>query len=225
MPLLQLVQTHVKDRLNKKTPKAESIFPVWIQSLVIPPPEDPENFTMPKFVMAAPPDPLLLARSVAFYSNKDRGAAKPKLYHSLDPNEPLMKSLGGTQFFEFPLIEIYEEFSGMIVDKKTGGVSRVGEDTEPQRKRRRVDPGAMNGLVGDYGSDEDDGAKDSELVEYQESDGEQDNMIDDEIDAEGEDEGVEVDPVVLLELMRRAQKEGKWLEDEDEDEGSDVPES
>ncbi|KAF9452189.1 hypothetical protein P691DRAFT_661591 [Macrolepiota fuliginosa MF-IS2] len=252
-PLLALVQKHIRDRLSKKpTNKTTSTseqsstidsFPSWISPLVLPPPEDPENFTMPTFVIAAPSDPLLVARSIALLPMRNQ-ATKPKPYYSLDPSETLLQSLRGTQFVEFPLIEVWEQFDGVIVDKKTGGVKRVGESAEPQRKRRRFNPEegkkAIIGLVSGYGSDEEEGRKD-DLVEYVESDEEddgnevvmeQDNVIDEEMevgdeDEEGEDEDVDVDPTVLLELMQRAKREGKWIEEggDDSDDFSDEEEA
>lgn len=153
----------------------------------------------------------------------------------MDPNEPLLQSLAGTQFVEFPLIEVWEEFNGVIVDKKTGGVRRVGEEVEPGRKRRKLNPAegkkAIDKLVGEYGSedDNDDDGKENELVGYGVSEGddemmaEQDNVVDEEIEAQqdDDDEDIGVDPAVLLELMRQAKQQGKWEEDNDDDDESD----
>lgn len=194
---------------------------------------------MPTFVIAAPPDPLLLARSAALLSTRgqNQANAKPKAYYSLDPNEPLLKSLRGTQFVEFPLIEVWEHFNGVVVDKKTGGIRCTGEETEPRKKRRRLNPEegrkTISGLVGEYGSDEDeegegDNGKDG-LVRYVESEGddddsevimEQDNTVDEEIevtDEDDEDEDVNIDPTTLLELVQQAKQEGKWVEGDDDD--------
>lgn len=236
----------------KPNENSSNAFPSWISPLVIPPPEDPENFTTPTFVIAAPSDPLLLARSAALLSSqkqiRNTTTSKPNIYHSLDPDEPLAKSLRGTQFVEFPLIEVWEEFGGVIVDKKTGGVRCAGGSKEPQRKRRKLNREegikAINGLLGDYGSEDDDGEENgqiedgtvSTLVGYVESDTEggsgQDNTVDEEImleedvwsdaDAEGEID-FEADPSILFELIQQAKREGKWKEDDadDSDDGDD----
>lgn len=261
--LLSLIQKHVQERMNKKsnnklsassnTISTASSFPSWISSLVIPPPEDPENFTTPTFVIAAPADPSILVRSAALlastapilgqtrFRNKE-ASTRSKVYHALEPTEPLSKSLRGTQFVEFPLIEVWEEFSGVIVDKKTGGIRHTGGQEEPKRKRRKLNPEegikAMTGLLGDYGSDEEEGEGQVEedasanVVGYVESDVEeegQDNIVDEEIaldeeewsdaDAEGEID-FDADPAIILKLMEQAKREGKWIEEEEE-EGDD----
>ncbi|KAJ3572637.1 hypothetical protein NP233_g2948 [Leucocoprinus birnbaumii] len=268
-PLLTLVQNHVQERMNKKsnnksnaTNNPSTSSPSWISSLVIPPPEDPENFTTPTFVIAAPPDPLILARSAALLSSSSTTissqmrspsqsiATRPKVYYALEPNEPLTKSLRGTQFVEFPMIEVWEEFSGVIVDKKTGGIRHTGGHEEPKRKRRKLNPEegkkAIAGLLGDYGSDDDeedeqsDGNANINVVGYVGSDAEeegQDNTVDEEIvldedewsdaDAEGEID-FEADPAIILQLMEQAKREGKWIEEDDDDEsdglGDQTPE-
>lgn len=99
------------------------------------------------------------------------------------------------------MIEVWEEFNGIVVDKNTGGVRCTGGHGEPQRKRRKLNAEegmkAMNLLLGDYGSEdeeeEEEGqVKDNEspLVGYAESDGgedngemevEEDNTVDEEI--------------------------------------------
>ena len=251
MPLLSLVQKQIQERMHKKSNSESTVltdappnsFPSWISSLVIPPPEDPENFTIPTFVMTAPSDPSLVARSAAFLSASTSTqkhtpeCVRPKLYYSLDPNEPLAKSLRGTQFVEFPLIEAWEEFKGVIIDKKTGGVRYADGKEEPQRKRRKLNPEegkkAIVGLVGDYGSDDDEIEKghaeesaSTKLVGYVESDIEEDDIVDEEIvldedewtdaDADG-DIDLDADPAVILELMEQVKREGKWMEESDDD--------
>lgn len=245
-PLLSLVQKHIRDYQNRKPATKSNKFgdapslPVWLPSLIIPPPEDPENFTIPTFTIATPSDPILLARSTTLPSgsvpHQNSLSVKPKAYYNLDPNESLTQCLRGTQFVEFPMIEVWQQFSGALVDKTTGNVRCLGGEIEPRTKRRKIDPEggrkAINGLVGDYGSDDEEGdgagqSKMEGLVGYaeSESDGmEEDNTVDDEIGNEDsdEDEDVEVDPAVLLELLQRAKQDGNWAEDEDNDCCSDV---
>ncbi|KAF7776328.1 hypothetical protein Agabi119p4_4721 [Agaricus bisporus var. burnettii] len=246
-PLLSLVQKHIQDYLNRKTVTKNSktgdasSLPAWLPSLMIPPLEDPENFTIPMFTIAAPSDLLLLARSAALLSasapaqGSGQVNAKPKAYYNLDPNQTLLESLRGTQFVEFPMIEVWQEFSGIIVDKKTGNVRCMREDVEPRMKRRKLNAEegrkAITGLVGDYGSDHegDEGLSGKEgLVGYAESESdemEQDNTVDEEIEVEDSDEDneVAVDPASLLELIQRAKREGNWEEELDNDSCSDNP--
>jgi len=241
MPLLGLVQKHIQERMHKKSNvlggAPSNSFPSWISSLVIPPPEDPENFTVPTFVMTAPSDPSLLVRSAALLSTsastqkrRTPECVKSKIYYSLDPNEPLATSLRGTQFVEFPLIEVWGEFNGVIIDKKTGGVRYTGGKEEPQRKRIKLNSEegkkTMIGLVGDYGSDDDEREQNyteyTKLVGYVESDAEEDGIVDDEdewtdADAEGEID-LDADPAIILKLMEQAKREGKWIEQSDDEE-------
>ena len=157
---------------------------------------------------------------------------RSKIYYSLDPNEPLATSLRGTQFVEFPLIEVWEEFNGVIVDKKTGGVRYAGGREEPQRKKIKLNSEegkkTIVGLVGDYGSDDDEREEEyTKLVGYVESDAEEDSIMNDEdewtdADAEGEID-LDADPAIILKLMEQA-REGKWIEpSDDEEDDSDDP--
>lgn len=239
-PLLSLVQKHTQDYLNRKPANKSNkagdapSLPVWLPSLIIPPPEDPENFAIPTFTIAAPSDPLLLARSAALLSGSvlrhNSTSEKPKAYYNLDPNESLSKCLRGAQFVEFPMIEVWQHFSGVLVDKTTGNVRCTRGGVEPQAKRRKINPEegrkAINGLVGDYGSDDEENdtgqSRMGGLVGYAGSESdemEEDNTVDDELEVEGgdSDNEVGVDPAVLLELIQRAKKEGNWAEEEDDD--------
>ena len=248
MPLLSLVQKHIQERMHKKSnvlgDAPSTSFPSWVSSLVIPPPEDPENFTVPTFVMTAPSDPSLLARSAALLSTsasmqkrRTPECVRSKIYYSLDPDEPLATSLRGTQFVEFPLIEVWEEFDGVIVDKKTGGVRYTGGKEEPQRKRIKLNSEegkkTIVGLVGDYGSDDNEREEDytecTKLVSYVKSDAEEDDIMESadewtDADAEGEID-LDADPAIILKLMEQAKREGKWIEpSDDEEDDSDDPE-
>lgn len=102
---------------------------------------------------------------------------------------------------------------------------------------------AINGLLGDYGSDEEEEEEDQvedatesalALVGYVESDSEdeidQDNTVDEEImvdedewsdaDAEGEID-FDADPAILAALIEQAKREGKWKEDDGGDSDDD----
>lgn len=158
---------------------------------------------------------------------------RSKIYYSLDPNEPLATSLRGTQFVEFPLIEVWEEFNGVIVDKKTGGVRYAGGREEPQRKKIKLNSEegkkTIVGLVGDYGSDDDEREEEyTKLVGYVESDAEEDSIMNDEdewtdADAEGEID-LDADPAIIFKLMEQAKREGRWIgESDDEEDDSDEP--
>jgi hypothetical protein len=183
--LLTLIRSHVKmDGRNHS--KKESSYPEWAKRLVNPDPDD--EFTNPQCVMQA------------LISHQLRRSA----YYSFNPSQPLINLLRHTHFVEFPTIEVWEEFQGIIVDAQ--GVVRQSED-ERQPKRRKLNPKAgrlaINGLLGEYGSEEEEQAPNmlAALDNYAESgddDGENGN------DDEGE---VKIDPAILLALLRQARDE------------------
>ncbi|KXN87930.1 hypothetical protein AN958_07940 [Leucoagaricus sp. SymC.cos] len=221
IPLLTLVQKHIQERMNKKSNTKPTTNNQSSSST----------------------SSLLSSRT----STLNSANTKPKVYYSLDPNEPLLQSLRGTQFIEFPLIEVWEELNGVIVDRRTGGVRHAsrGQEEEPRRKRRKLNPEeglkAINGLLGDYGSEDEEGEEEGQtgekgvrLVGYVESDAEeegQDNAVDEEVvldedewsdaDAEGEID-FDADPAIILELMQQAKREGKWIEEDDGDDSDDL---
>ena len=170
--------------------KKESSYPEWAKRLVNPDPDDdPESFTNPQCVMQA------------LISSQLRGPA----YYSFDPSQPLINLLRHTHFVEFPTIEVWEEFQGIIVDAQ--GVVRQSED-ERQPKRRKLNPMAgrlaINGLLGEYGSEEEEQAPNmlAALDNYAESGGDDDGL--NGSDDEGE---VEIDPAILRDLLRQARDE------------------
>jgi len=179
---------------GKNHSRKESSYPEWVKCLVNPDSDDdPESFTNPQCVMQA-----LIPYQV-------RGRSQPA-YHSFDPSQPLINLLRHTHFVEFPTIEIWEDFQGIIVD--TQGVVKQQED-ERQPKRRKMNPKAgrlaINGLLGDYGSEDDEQEEEAPNVlaaldNYAESD-------------DGDGEG-ELDPAMLLDLMRQAR--GEWAVEEDD---------
>ena len=79
-------------------------------------------------------------------------------YYNLDRNETLSKSLRHKHFVEFPTIILVDEasFDGLLVDERG-----IVQDMEERRaKRRKLDPSeakkTISGLLGGYGSDDDD---------------------------------------------------------------------
>lgn len=170
--------------------KKEGSYPEWAKRLVNPDPDDdPESFTNPQCVMQA------------LIPHQLRGPA----YYSFDPSQPLINLLRHSHFVEFPTIEVWEEFQGIIVDAQ--GVVRQSEDGR-QPKRRKLNPKAgrlaINGLLGEYGSEEEEQAPNilATLDNYAES-GDDDEGLN-----ENNDEGdVEIDPAILLDLLRQARDE------------------
>ncbi|KAF8204893.1 hypothetical protein BJ912DRAFT_1018152 [Pholiota molesta] len=196
--LLYLMRSHIQDRPNTKK---ENAHPEWVKRLVYPDPEDPDSFSNPQCFMAAQLDPLTL-----------QNMRLKKASYSLDPSQPLGTVLRHMEFVEFPTIEIWDEFTGSIVDVE--GVMQQREE-EGTQKRRKLNPKAgektIAGLLGDYGSDNEEQQPEAQnalmnLGEYAESDEEDSiEMQDADADLDGlSDEGDEgeIDPAVLLELLR-----------------------
>ncbi|KAK2466461.1 hypothetical protein APHAL10511_002103 [Amanita phalloides] len=198
-PLLKLVQTHVS---NAK----KSHVPPWAKSLVTPDAESPP----PYFVMPAQRDDYPTVELVT-HPNKS-------VYYQFNPTQPFSTLLKGTQFVEFPTIEVFEEFKGTVIDT-AGFVSRIGDvNDQPRVKRRKI---AMQSILGEYGSGEEDqedaGVRNEPrmLVEYTDSvseEGEESAEESDEMD--GGDVDVKVDPSVLLQLIHEARDSGRWEDEE-----------
>jgi hypothetical protein len=121
-----------------------------------------------------------------------------------------------TPFVEFPTIEVWEEgdvgFVGTIVDGQ-GSVMKYADDGERRAKRRKLNVGAgkkaIHGLLGDYGSDDEDGGEEESgvmamLGEYAGSDEDGDHVAE-RVDEEDEETVVKLDPAALLELVQQAQ--------------------
>lgn len=208
-PLIHIIRSHIHERSHTKK---DSTHPEWVKRLVYPDPDDPESFEYPKCVMAAQLDPLAV-----------RDSRVKAAFYSLDPSQPLASALRHTEFVEFPTIEIWDEFTGTILDAE--GIIRQRQEDNAV-KRRKLNPKAgkatIAGLLGDYGSDE---SKEEEAPEppnalstignYAASDDEQSSaggledekveMEDGGLEGSDDDDGdVQVDPVVLLELLRAA---------------------
>jgi len=141
------------------------------------------------------------------------GLRSHSVFYKLDPTQKLSVLLRNKQFVEFPTIEVWEEgdvgFVGTIVNSE-GGVMKYGDDDERQTKRRKLDVGAgkkaIHGLLGDYGSDDEDVGEKEDVIamlgEYAGSD--EDNESDD-LDDDDEADPVNLDPAALLELVQQAQ--------------------
>ncbi|KAF7983895.1 hypothetical protein HWV62_18256 [Athelia sp. TMB] len=200
--LLKVLQGKISDRVSK--PQGDPL-PAWIPSLILPDPDDPASFTLPLCLISVHTDP--------------RSGLRPdSTFYKLDPNQKLSVLLRNTTFVEFPTIEVWEDgdtkFGGTILDA-AGEVTRHA-DGERRAKRRKLDvragKKAIAGLLGDYGSDDDEEDKEeanvmAALGAYAESD-EDDPTIDvvlaDGTDDEDDTEDVELTGEQLLELMRQA---------------------
>ena len=192
----------IRDRLHEIKSKSKA-YPQWMKDLIYPDKDDPEAFTHPQCVMATRLDPIT-SRRLSLRSKR--------VYFALDPKQPLATSLVHTQFVEFPTIEVWDEFEGTVVDAQ--GI--VQQEEERPTKRRRMNPRAgkkaIEGLLGGYGSSQEDEQEEESqnvlagLNEYTESDGgemtsDPVNRGDGEISSDDDGEG-EVDPAVLLKLLR-----------------------
>jgi len=102
-------------------------------------------------------------------------------YYKLGVDKPLETVLKHKQFVEYPSIEVWEDgaFHGTVVDDQ-GAVQLDDEDErKPKRRKLTVREGkkAMNGLLGDYGSEEEEDTREEPnafgLLAGYASDGEQ----------------------------------------------------
>jgi hypothetical protein len=141
-----------------------------------------------------------------------------KRYRQLNPSESIPGVLRDTSFIEFPTIEISD-------DELIG--STVVPDSPP-RKRRKLDvregKKAIQGLIGDYGSDDDDESHvassevEKSLVPWTESGDEKDAKDDDDNDDE-----VSPEPQDLLQLVQQLKEGGSdeefaedWVDSDNE---------
>ena len=160
-PLLQAMRTQVTER--KKSKKGDP-FPTWISPLIFPDPDDPEGFTLPVCAMRTPLDPLAALQSRASAIPRPRHV-RWEPYYKLDLTKPIGVILKHKNFVEFPTIEVWEEgaFRGTIVDDQ-GSVQGGAEEPPPKRRKMSAREGrkAINGLLGGYGSDEEEGEQGEE---------------------------------------------------------------
>jgi hypothetical protein len=152
-----------------------------------------------------------------------------KAYYSLDCTQPLEIVLCHTQFVEFPTIEVWGEFEGTIVDIQ--GVVQQEEQRPTKRMKLNHKAGkkAIQDLLGGYGSSEEDEEERGEsqnilatLDQYTASDEEvgpelhEDNGTGTDGDDDAEIEA-DIDPGVLLELLRSVRERDKTWYSEDDD--------
>ncbi|KAI0650337.1 hypothetical protein C8Q79DRAFT_902962 [Trametes meyenii] len=222
MSLLAAMQAHVSERSRSKKDK---VPPAWVQTLALPDQDVPDAFTLPLCVMSTPLDPL--AALSTSLSVPQPGRLLRSGYYKLDLSKPLSVVLKHKHFVEFPTIDVWEEdtFQGAIVDDR--GAVVHDEDGEPKPKRRKLDAKqakkAMSGLLGGYGSEEDNeaveernvmsllggytGSDDDEDVKHAGGDPEEGDWG--EEDAEGEtDEEYEGDPEVLAAMLEKLREAG-----------------
>ena len=189
--------------------------PGWVKHFLTPDPDDPESFRPPQCVMIAHLDPTSLT------------VGKRAAYYRFDPSKSLTLLLRNTHFVEFPTIELWEEFHGTVVDTAGIVTQQPQEEERPLKRRKITGKKAMNRFLGEYGSDEEEkkqrGNVLSLLGEYGVSDDEDLGQKQRGLDGADSDEGeeIEIDPGVLLELMRRVQDDGRWEVDNEEDEQVD----
>jgi len=209
--LISLLRSHIPH--GGKSKKVG--HPEWVRQLVHPDPDDPDPFANPQCVMVAPLDPTSSA-----------GHQKKKAHYSFDASKPLVDVLVNTHFVEFPSIEVWSEFLGMVIDAQ--GVMQQ-QETRPSKRRKlnsKAGKQAIVDLLGGYGSEsEDEGPRNvlDALGDYAGSD--EENEANDARDADNisvvgfsDDEcDMEVDPAALVELMRSVRGEGPWTADVDEE--------
>ncbi|EDR14183.1 uncharacterized protein LACBIDRAFT_305745 [Laccaria bicolor S238N-H82] len=201
--LLSLIQGHVKDRA-----KSKNSCPGWVKSLVLPNPSETDSFVPPQCVMPAQINSVTI-----------NPGSRP--YYSFNPLESFVSLLRKTHFVEFPTIEIWEEFEGTVLSTE-GTIVRQKEERPLKRRKltSKASKAAMNGLLGAYGSEEEDETDSQNVLsilgDYVGSDEE---FVDDErkgedyADADGvtdEEVDIDLDPAALLELVRQIE-DGKQL--------------
>lgn len=152
----QCIQARLTERAKSKKEKQT---PPWLHEQVIPDSSDPDAFQPPTCVMPTLLDPLASLQSRP--SALRPGHITRHGHYKLGFDDTLEAALKNKQFVEYPTIEIWEKdaFTGTIVD--VGGAVMLGEGDERKPKRRKlgVKEGkkAITGLLGDYGSDKEDG--------------------------------------------------------------------
>ncbi|TFY81809.1 hypothetical protein EWM64_g2196 [Hericium alpestre] len=225
-PLLALLQSHLRER--GKT-RRDGATPPWVKALVLPDQDVPDSFTPPQFFMPATVDTLTLPPGTK------------AVYHRLDGDVKLSTLLKHKHFVEFPTVEVWEEgaFRGSLVDAQ-GGIRPEVYERPVKRRRLTTAAGkkAISGLLGAYGSDEEEDERPVELLgDYAESDteigqqetgetGEAGDMSEgeevaledagDESEGEGEGELGPVEYALLTDLMQT--KQGQGMEEGDDPE-------
>ncbi|KZP12119.1 hypothetical protein FIBSPDRAFT_799339, partial [Athelia psychrophila] len=155
-PLLALLQS----KIRASKPQNDSL-PAWVPLLVLPDADEPTSFTPPLCLISVHTDPRT-------------GLRPQSTFYKMDPSHKLSVLLRNMTFVEFPTIDVWEEgdakFGGTIVDA-AGGVKRYADgsaDGDRKAKRQKLDvragKKAIQGLLGDYGSDGDEDKMEEENV-------------------------------------------------------------
>ncbi|KLO05951.1 hypothetical protein SCHPADRAFT_861836 [Schizopora paradoxa] len=156
-----LIHSHLKGTSKlRKDPVLSDRIEALVGSKV-----DDDSITEPLVVMQCP-------RS----QDPNEGLSSRRTYYKLDWNDKLSSTLRHKSFVEFPCIEILEEscLDGVLLDDD-GTLTSVA----PRRKRRKLDSSvgkkAIVGLIGDYGSEDEEAEEDDNalngLGDYEDDDG------------------------------------------------------
>ncbi|KAL0580798.1 Box C/D snoRNA accumulation [Marasmius crinis-equi] len=234
-PLRKLIESHIEDRLQKAAkastkPGGDTTtnpLPDWIHDLFpSSEPDDPDPPSLPLFLIRVSPE-------ITQPNNKHRS------YRSLAPNDPLLTSLRGIPFIEFPTIEVVDpdsvsegSFNGVILQENSTDTANYHSlpDRSPKRRKLTVDKKAMTGLLSGYGSSGSGSGSDEEdekdrgksalegLGGYDSSNDEgrkdgENRMHVDNTDSD-EDSHVELDAAALEELVKLARAAGGGEDDE-----------
>ncbi len=166
--------------------------------------------------MSTPLDPLASLNSRP--SLPQPGRLLRTGFYKLDPSRSIGALLKHKHFVEFPTIEIWEEdaFQGTIVDDRGAAVHDDYDSPRPKRRKLNAKQAkkAMSGLLGGYGSEEnDEGAEERNVLNmlggYAESGDEEGEEDWGDEDAEGEtDEEYEKDPEVLAAMLQKLRDAG-----------------
>jgi len=209
--LLEILRTRIpRQPSQSRKQKDNNSLPEWVPPLVHPHPEDPEGFILPDCYIHATLDFPCQPNPRATY------------YHKLDPALPLSHLLQNTRFVEFPTIHIFDRdasnFRGTVIDR-AGRITQVEQDEMSNGrtpKRQKVDPGAIAGLLGDYGSSsesEDDQTQENDgflmLESYSDEGGDQgqcEGANDPEQMSSSDTEETLIKPEKLLELIKQARE-------------------
>lgn len=208
LSLRDLFQSQISQRTKQKS---GANLPTWVKTLALPHPDIPDAFTPPQFFIRAPLNAL-------------SGQSEKFGFIRLDGERKLSTLLRDKHFVEFPTIDVWEEgaFRGALFDG-VGAIELQGGQRPTKRQRLNVTKGraAIAGLLGGYGSEDDESDEEADtaltrLGDYEGSDAENgqptsetdtdtDSLAEDDDDDEGEPDAI-VDPATLLAMMREAQK-------------------
>ncbi|KAJ4472207.1 hypothetical protein J3R30DRAFT_3298962 [Lentinula aciculospora] len=224
-PLLSLVANQVRERRDDHVVE-KSAFPPWLLELVEQIPNstpDSENTTFSPFdSLIRAPVPQIPPTALTITGTRIKAA-----YHRVVPAEPLFTALRNTSFIEYPTMELWPqgEFSGIVADQHAEPAASGSAKRRAKRQKIELKAGkkAISELLGEYGSEDESGQEEEQKAEKDDraqngltmlgvyADSDEEGKI--EVDSDEDDDGLEVSPEVLLELMKKAQGHGSWLED------------